>query len=267
MNNERIIIGDCREVLPALESGSVQTCVTSPPYWDMLDYGDERQLGIEPTPESYVAALVGVFAEVWRCLNDTGTLWIVIGDTYASQWPCRRRNIVGSGSLADGKRAARPPRMGPGLKDKDLVGIPWRLALGLQQWGWWVRSDIIWFKPNPTPDGSRDRPTSSHEHIFLLTKRRKGYWYNAEAIAETGKDGKPKNVRNVWEISPQRGTSKHPARFPEEIVRRCVLAGSNVGDTVLDPFSGSGTTGAVATALGRSYVGIELVDSLTAERE
>ena len=146
------------------------------------------------------------------------------------------------------------------MKDKDLVGIPWRFALGMQEAGWWVRSDIIWHKPNPTPDGAQDRPSSAHEHIFLFSKRRKGYLYNAEAIQEEGANGKMKNSRNVWTIPASRGSKSHPATFPHEIVRRCVAAGSNPGDTVLDPFHGSGTTGRVAMEMGRSYVGIDLVD-------
>ena len=161
----------------------VQTCVTSPPYWGLRDYGVAGQSGLEKTPQEYVAKMVSIFAEVRRVLRDDGTLWLNLGDSYASNWPCNRRNIIGEKSLENGKRDARPARMGPGLKDKDLVGIPWRVAFALQADGWYLRSDIIWHKPNPMPESVTDRPTRAHEYIFLFSKSAR-YHYDADAIKE-----------------------------------------------------------------------------------
>jgi DNA modification methylase len=175
--------GDSLDVLRGLPDESVNCCVTSPPYWGLRDYGVEGQLGLEKTPEEYIAKMVAVFREVRRVLRDDGTLWLNIGDSYASNWPCNRRNIVGSGSLENGKREARPPRMGDELKEKDLVGIPWMLAFALRADGWWLRQDIIWSKPNPMPESVTDRCTKAHEYIFMLAKSAH-YYYDADAIKE-----------------------------------------------------------------------------------
>lgn len=282
-----VIEGDCREVLRGLADGSVQTCVTSPPYFGLRDYGVDGQIGAESTLDAYVAELVGVFREVRRVLADDGTVWLNLGDTYASACPCNRRNVVGMGSLDNGKRENRPPRLPNGLKEKDLIGVPWRVAFALQADGWYLRSDIVWHKPNPMPESVRDRPTKAHEYVFLLTKSPR-YYYDAEAIKEAavtgswdamppigGKkhtegndnhtysgnqpalDGK-RNKRTVWTITPKPFKGAHFAVMPPALVEPCILAGSRPGDLVLDPFNGAGTVGVVALTHGRRYVGIEL---------
>jgi DNA modification methylase len=181
----QVLQGDCRTVLPLLESESVQCCVTSPPYWGLRDYGHADQIGQEPTPDAYVQTMVRVFAEVRRVLKEDGTCWLNLGDSYASAWSVAGGNgrPVGAGSLENGNRAARPNRLVGGLKEKDLIGIPWRVALALQADGWYLRSDIIWAKKNCMPESVTDRPTRSHEYIFLLTKSPR-YFYDADAIKE-----------------------------------------------------------------------------------
>jgi DNA modification methylase len=286
-----IILGDVLETLRGMESESVNCIVTSPPYWGLRDYGHENQLGLEKTPQEFIAKMTEVFRECRRVLRKDGTCWVNTGDSYAT----------GAGAVGDcpggGKQGENwkgqttsPNRMKlPGLKPKDLCGIPWRLALSLQDDGWYLRSDIIWAKPNPMPESVTDRPTKSHEYIFLLTKSAK-YWYDADAIKEyalpfrgvvldnresgTGKargingqadrqgnfepiDG-TRNARTVWTIATQPYKEAHFATFPEELPKRCILAGCPEGGTVLDPFAGSGTTIAVAIQLGRKGIGIEL---------
>lgn len=174
---------DCLDLMRQMPDGFVDCIVTSPPYFGLRDYGVDGQIGLEDTPAKFVAKMVEVFTEACRVLKPEGTLWLNLGDSYASNWPCNRRNIVGSGSLENGKRENRPPRIEEGLKDKDLIGIPWRVAFALQESGWWLRQDIIWAKPNPMPESVRDRCTKSHEYIFLLTKSAK-YYFDADAIAE-----------------------------------------------------------------------------------
>jgi DNA modification methylase len=305
-----VVCGDALISLKALPDGCARCCVTSPPYWGLRDYGVSGQLGLEATPEAYAANLVAVFREVRRVLAEDGTLWLVIGDSYCGGG--RGGNPVDSpfdkqqsnhGSLSVGPSAAVP-----GLKPKDLVGIPWRVAFALQADGWYLRSDIIWSKPNPMPESVTDRPTKAHEYLFLLSKRER-YFYDAAAIAEpvvkgaagstftegkTGTNGNgrqqsaearalkqdghgrrhagfnarwdasdgdergTRNARTVWSIATQPYPEAHFATFPEKLAERCILAGSAVGDTVLDPFTGSGTTGAVAVNHGRRFVGIEL---------
>lgn len=282
--------GDALAVMRELPAESVQCCVTSPPYWGLRDYGVAGQLGLEGTPEEYVAALVAVFREVRRVLHDGGTLWLNLGDSYTSG---------GRGGGMDGDRGEKqrsnqgallgPKRAPPGLKDKDLVGIPWRVAFALQADGWWLRSDIIWAKPNPMPESVTDRPTKAHEYLFLLSKSAR-YYYDADAIREPSlpvpvsainrpdwtareKDGIAResfrmdrreyhplgrNSRSVWTIATSPYPEAHFATFPPELPRRCILAGSKEGDTVLDPFAGAGTTGLVANRLGRAFIGIEL---------
>jgi DNA modification methylase len=298
----RILHGDVREQLRTLPAESVQTVVTSPPYWGLRDYGVPGQLGLEETPEAYVAAMVDVFREVRRVLRHDGTLWLNLGDSYAGSWGAQGRQgktgaLAGRSACAARQIAAAAKRASgtgslsrtPGLKPKDLVGIPWRVAFALQADGWWLRSDIIWAKPNPMPESVTDRPTRSHEYLFLLT-RAESYFYDAEAVREFlarpelagqrrrmgptaerpggerqdqgrtapySRDGK-RNLRSVWTVATQPFPEAHFATFPEALVLPCVLAGSRPGDTVLDPFSGSGTTGVVALKQGRSYVGVEL---------
>src|SRR4029453_11781386 len=180
----RLLVGDCRELLPTLLAQSVHCVVTSPPYFGLRDYGTAGQIGLEASLEDYITTLVEVFREVRRVLRDDGTCWLNLGDSYASAWPCNRRNVVGNGSLPNGKREARPPRLPGGLKEKDLMMVPARVALALQADGWYLRSDIIWAKKAPMPESVTDRPTSAHEHVFLLTKKAR-YFYDAEAVKES----------------------------------------------------------------------------------
>jgi len=237
----------------------------------------------------YVQHLVQVFREVRRVLRKDGTLWLNLGDSYASDWPCRRRNIIGQGSLENSKREARPPRLGDGLKSKDLCGIPWRVAFALQADGWYLRSDIIWHKPNPMPESVTDRPTKAHEYIFLMSKAPKYFW-DQDAVREASKPeslerykydyGSPRqlsrsmnetvpkgdrsylpsgrNIRSVWTIPTAPFKGAHFATFPERLVEPMVKAGCPVGGLVLDPFIGSGTVGVVAKKLARHFLGIEL---------
>lgn len=367
----RILIGDVRERLRALPDSSVHCVVTSPPYWGLRNYGVDGQIGLEPSHEDYVATMVDVFAEVWRVLRDDGTLWLNLGDSYAGAAGGAQGK---SGQRADRRHTARvPAKTGGGLKPKDLAGIPWRVALALQAFGWWLRSDVIWSKPNPLPESIEDRPTKAHEYLFLMTKAER-YFYDSEAVREEsvgpwnandgfGTEGKKsagdpmlrthgagskhddvvqsgRNLRTVWVIAAQPFAGAHFATFPEALPERCILAGTSehgccvacgapwrrvvekgqpdrahqircgsdadgaydgeatkdyggtgaqdpsavkarilagmrerrtvgwrptcecnegvVPCTVLDPFAGSGTAGAVAVRLGRSFVGIEL---------
>ncbi|WP_426730200.1 DNA-methyltransferase [Myxococcus faecalis] len=361
-----LYVGDCREVLASLPESSARTCVTSPPYWGLRDYGVppsvwggavdcehawesvqyrlERHgdrgetrglegsrlhqestrlgaiesatcgrcgawlgcLGLEPTPELFVAHLVEVFRAVRRVLTADGTLWLNLGDSYAGSWGAQGRQGK-TGALA-GRTACAARQVAvaqrrecgtgslsrtPGLKNKDLVGIPWRVAFALQADGWYLRSDIIWAKPNPMPESVRDRPTKSHEYVFLLAKSER-YFYDADAVrephtmkpqrrpgghkarqrlgvlpaqtfstsarTEVGVDGHSagRNARSVWSIATRPSGVEHFATMPPELAQRCILAGSAVGDTVLDPFSGAGTTGLVAMQHGRRYLGVEL---------
>lgn len=271
LNKAKIVIGDNRQTLRSLESGSVQTCITSPPYWGLRDYGEQAQIGMEQTPAEFVEELCKVFDEVWRVLADDGTLWLNLGDTYltiphgakgvnapqsfdhkGSQGRGQDRSGVVS---AGGGHANRKPI--EGFKHKDLIGIPWRVAFALQERGWYLRQDIIWAKPNPMPESVTDRCTKSHEYLFLLTKNSK-YFFDNTAIKEPTDNGEKRNKRDVWTVNTSRFKGAHFATYPPELIEPCVLAGSREGDLVLDPFSGSGTTGVVALANGRNYVGCEL---------
>ncbi len=257
--------GDALTVLRTLPDASVQCCVTSPPYWGLRDYRVAGQLGIEKRPSEYVAKLVAVFGEVRRVLRPDGTLWLNLGDSYNNRTKVRTesRQPARNGFKDDNwhERAARGGcRMTVndyGLKEKDLVGIPWRVAFALQDAGWWLRSDIIWSKPVGS-DPTKDRPTRSHEYMFLMSKSKR-YVYDEKAIREATANGNgEKNRRTVWAIAPGKHPGAHFAVFPPELPERCILAGSQPGDVVLDPFAGSGTTCAVANTLGRSFIGIEL---------
>ena len=289
----RVVNGDCRAVLPTLSAGSVQTCCTSPPYFNLRDYNVPGQVGQEQTPDAYVAELVAVFREVRRVLADDGTVFLNLGDSYSRTGGTDRKvsasALVGNtrnAIIANGDRASVAPS---GLGDKQLLMIPARVALALQADGWVLRSDIIWAKPNPMPESVTDRPTSAHEHVFLLSKK-SSYLYDAVAIQEAsesfGRQGSNRvqsaknlagvdsgirgrvspdtytnpyrNARNVWTVATQPYSGAHFAIMPPALVERCILAGSRPGDTVLDPFGGAGTTGLVADRLGRSAVLIEL---------
>jgi DNA modification methylase len=337
-----VIEGDAAEQLAKLDADSVQTCITSPPYWGLRDYGTaewdggdpecdhlagplasdkntlgggkgqvgdgykvqafgspfrgdrcgkcgatriDSQLGLEPTPEQYVTNLVAVFREVRRVLRDDGTVWLNLGDSYASQGGevTRPGQTAQAGNTRSNLHPGARVDVPAGLKPKDLVGIPWMVAFALRADGWWLRSDIVWAKPNPMPESVTDRPTRSHEYLFLLTKSAR-YFYDADAIREDlafephapgnkkldasrndhdrmdkvwgGPAGR--NKRSVWTVATQAFPGAHFATFPPKLIEPCILAGSAEGDTVLDPFAGAGTTGLVALRHDRSFVGIEL---------
>jgi len=262
-----LYVADVLDGLAELPDGSVHCCVTSPPYWGLRDYGTDGQLGLESTPEEYVENMVKVFREVRRVLRDDGTLWLNLGDSYYNYRPMKkgdnRAHAFGTErdcfrGLPDDNSGTKRGRVVAGLKEKDLVGIPWRVAFALQADGWWLRSDIIWAKPNPMPESVRDRPTKAHEYIFLLTKAER-YFYDADAVAEpsTGQNG-TRNRRTVWTITTKPYPEAHFAVFPPELPEICIKAGCPEGGTVLDPFAGAGTTLMVALRLGRKSIGIEI---------
>ena len=285
-----IEFGDCRETMRRWAACGVkaQTCVTSPPYFGLRDYGHPDQLGLEQTPEQYIAAMVEVFRCVWDVLADDGTLWLNIGDSYAGggggNYSAGTRNNSGQ-NITNVRN--RPDWLGnAGLKAKDLIGIPWMLAFALRADGWYLRQDIIWHKPNPMPESVRDRCTKAHEYVFLLSKSER-YFFDAEAIKEpavtvgdtrhlrrdktadarlspSGREGNGKpqaetrNRRSVWTVATRPYKGAHFATFPPALIEPCILAGSRPGDLVLDPFMGSGTTAAVSIQHGRGYLGCEL---------
>lgn len=288
------VTGDCRETMRAWAADGVraQMCVTSPPYFGLRDYGHPGQLGLEQTPEAYIAAMVEVFRCVWDVLRDDGTLWLNIGDSYAGggggNYSAGTRNNSGQNITNVRNRPAWLSQAG--LKPKDLIGIPWMLAFALRADGWFLRQDIIWSKPNPMPESVRDRCTKAHEYIFLLSKSER-YFYDADAVMEPvaastierlsqptlpqqvgstrvpGKtngnmkavgNGETRNRRSVWTVATRPYKGAHFATFPPALIEPCILAGSRPGDTVLDPFMGSGTTAAVALQHGRQYLGCEL---------
>jgi DNA modification methylase len=297
----RILKGDCREMLRTLPGESVHCVVTSPPYFGLRDYGVAGQIGLEPTPDAFVSELVAVFAELRRVLRKDGTAWLNLGDSYAAQrggtaMPAETLagGISGKGELdahrGHGSVHAHRNAGRLGLKHKDLIGIPWRVAFALQADGWYLRQDIIWSKPNPMPESVRDRCTKAHEYLFLLSKSQR-YHYDAKAIEEPAKfpdgagnmegskyvlasSGDPRhrtkaglaeigardtrNKRSVWEVTTTAFADAHFATFPPALIEPCILAGCPKGGTVLDPFGGAGTTGMVADRLGRNAILIEL---------
>ena len=283
--------GDALAVLRTLPPQSAQCCVTSPPYWGLRDYGVSGQLGLESTPGEYVAAMMPVFAELWRVLRDDGTLWLNLGDTYAGYHGNRNAGDGEAPSDKAGYREnMRESSVGAGgLKQKDLAGIPWRVAFALQDVGWYLRCDIIWHKPNPMPESVADRPTRAHEYLFLLSKRPR-YYFDSIARREitaadlgnrratkhrtvrlgvdtrgggqgSGAMSYPvgfRNRRSVWSIPTHPFPDAHFATFPPDLVRPCIRAGAPEGATVLDPFFGAGTVGVVCVEERRRFVGIEL---------
>jgi site-specific DNA-methyltransferase (cytosine-N4-specific) len=258
-----IIQGDSRVELRNIAGGTFQSCVTSPPYWGLRDYDTDSQIGAEPLLEDYISNLVHVFREVRRVLADDGTLWLNIGDSYTSG----NRTWRDSDKKNQARGMAYRPPTPQGLKPKDLIGVPWRIAFALQSDGWYLRADIVWHKPNCQPESVKDRPTRSHEYIFLFSKSER-YYYDSEAIKEPSQtNGKTKNKRTVWSVDPMETVwnvntepfrGAHFAVFPRALVRPCILAGTREGSLVLDPFFGSGTTGEVCLETGRKCVGIEL---------
>ncbi len=247
-----LLQGDSVHVLRHLPSSCVQCIVTSPPYWGLRDYSIEGQIGLEKDLTEYIHRLVAVFNEAKRVLKDDGTLWLNIGDGYTSGNRGWR--------APDKKNRARAMSVRPdtpeGLKPKDLLGVPWRLAFALQEDGWYLRCDVIWNKPNAMPESVKDRPSRSHEYVFMLTKSER-YYYNYEAVMERAQ-AKSRNRRTVWDINTQAFPDAHFATFPTTLVRPCVLASSEPGDYVLDPFFGSGTVGVVCQEMERDFIGIEL---------
>ena len=308
MTRVDIIQGDCREWLPMLPSNSVNCIVTSPPYFGLRDYGVEKQIGLEQTPDAFVAELVAVFSEARRVLRDDGTLWLNLGDSYAAarggthmpaQTVAGGKNGKGDESAFRGmggesRGGAHRNASAIGLKHKDLIGVPWRVAFALQADGWYLRQDIIWHKPNPMPESVADRCTKAHEYIFLFSKRDK-YYFDSEAIKEpvTSNKGNGKsfrggalaqagilfgnhslkerettgnvanesglrNRRSVWSVATKPFKGAHFATFPPDLIEPCILAGCPEGGIVLDPFFEAGTTGLVATENNRNCIGIEL---------
>ena len=301
----KIEFGDCREIMKqwAKDGVKAQTCVTSPPYFGLRDYGHKGQIGLEPTPDEYIAELVEVFRCVRDVLADDGTLWLNIGDSYASY---RDGKVIADSTRVDctgtevpkgsAKNRMASTFAGTGIKHKELIGIPWMLALALRADGWYLRQDIIWHKPNPMPESVKDRCTKAHEYLFLLTKQPK-YYFDNEAIKEdaVSEDKRPsalkrsrafgyntkdkqikgyadnpgevsrddvapetRNRRSVWTVNTKPYKGAHFATFPPALIEPCILAGSRIGDIVLDPFIGSGTTAEVAVQHGRQYIGCEL---------
>jgi len=291
----KVEFGDCRETMRRWKEQGIkaQTCVTSPPYFGLRDYGHDGQIGLEETPEQYIAAMVEVFRCVRDVLEDDGTLWLNLGDSYGAVggntyagFNERWSGTGGAGSKQDATLAGVTDRkISTGLKPKNLLGIPWRVALALQADGWILRQDIIWHKPNPMPESVQDRCTKAHEYIFLMSKSQK-YYYDANAIKDPVKqdwgtrdraDGKyhnegsglqphsgleksyeMANKRSVWTVPTKPYSGAHFAVFPQELIEPCIMAGAPLGGVVLDPFLGSGTTAQVAQNLGRQYLGCEL---------
>ncbi len=298
----RLFHGDTRVVMQSLPAESVHCVVTSPPYWNLRNYNVDGQIGLEESPDAFIDALVGVFRDVRRVLRRDGTVFLNLGDSYAGS----TNQTAGFGPTSGLSGASSPryqatmnagagtgrAKMAPGLKPKDLVGMPWRVALALQADGWWLRSCIIWSKPNPMPESVTDRPTTAHEYVFLLSKAAT-YYYDADAVREANQPGRRsafrsttyesgrsvanggelrvdpvtvggsdpsagRNLRSVWSIATEPTPEAHFATFPQALVEPCVKAGCPEGGTVLDPFAGSGTTCLVARRLGRNSIGIDL---------
>lgn len=250
-----LLIGDSKKVLKTIPDEVFQCVVTSPPYWGLRDYSIAGQIGAEAIVDDYIADLTAVFREVRRTLRSDGTLWLNIGDSYTSGGRTWRDTDAKNKGRGMDYRAPTPE----GLKPKDLIGVPWKLAFALQADGWYLRTDIIWSKPNCQPESVKDRPTRSHEYVFLFSKSER-YFYDWESVKEPALDERQgtKNRRSVWNINTEPFPGSHFAVYPKQLARLCIQAGSRVGDKVLDPFFGSGTTGVVCNELKRDCVGIEL---------
>lgn len=252
-----IILGDSRNIMRLLPDNFFQCAVTSPPYWGLRDYGIANQIGAEMDLDKYIGNLVDVFCEVWRVLKDDGVLWLNIGDSYTSG----NRKYRAPDKKTDVKNNVRAMTYRPGtpmgLKPKDLIGVPWRVAFALQEAGWFLRSDIIWYKPNCLPESVKDRPTKSHEYFFLLSKT-ENYFYDTRSVMEISESGSLRNKRSVWSVNTQAFPGAHFATFPPELITPCIKSSSKLNDYVLDPFFGTGTVGLVCKMLGRRFVGLEI---------
>ena len=299
INTHKIILGDCIAGMKTMPAECIQTCITSPPYFGLRDYqGGTEEIGQEQTPESYIQKMVEVFREVRRILRDDGTVWLNLGDSYASNgcyinaWYEKEHNKDKKHLHTENRERYEDRKAFRGgefnIKAKDLIGIPWRVAFALQADGWYLRQDIIWHKPNPMPESVTDRCTKAHEYIFMLSKNQK-YFYDNTAIKEktsvdrtkelgravrkrnhggrtdgytvasgTVGDGISRNKRTVWTVTTKPFRGAHFATFPKDLIEPCVLAGCPVGGTVFDPFTGSGTTAIVAMNHGRNFIGTEL---------
>lgn len=255
----RILLGNCLDRLKELPDESVHCCVTSPPYFGLRDYGHAGQIGLENSPQDFVNKLVEVFREVRRVLRNDGTLWLNLGDTYAGSGGAGNQFGQIQNGLAKYKQKGRPKDIG--LKHKDLIGIPWRVAFALQADGWYLRQDIIWHKPNPMPESVLDRCTKAHEYIFLLSKNER-YYFDSDAIKEpgNGQDAADtlRNKRSVWQVNLQPFSGAHFATFPPALIMPCILAGCPEGGTVLDPFGGAGTTSLTSESHERNSILCEI---------
>lgn len=291
----KIYNSDCLTGLKSLPDESVDCCVTSPPYFGLRDYGTQEQIGLESSPELFVEKLVEVFTEVKRVLKKEGTLWLNLGDSYATTATSAMQGKNGQRAGRSFTASGLPPKgVGGSVKSKDLIGIPWMVAFALRSSGWYLRQDIIWHKPNPMPESVTDRCTKSHEYIFLLSKSNK-YYYNHEAIkyemlessimrnqngwneneqrdyiggpqnhfskylgSDKAKEQTLANKRSVWTVTTKPFSEAHFATFPEDLIVDCIKAGCPEDGIVLDPFMGAGTTALVARKLNRNYIGFEL---------
>jgi site-specific DNA-methyltransferase (adenine-specific) len=248
LEHSTLFQGSAETILPVLPDSRFRTCVTSPPYWGLRDYAEENQIGAEPEPALYIERLTAIFDQVRRVLRDDGTLWLNLGDSYTSGNRATRAPDKKNPVRAMNYRARTPK----GMKPKDLVGIPWMVAFALRDAGWYFRSDIIWEKPNCMPESVKDRPTRSHEYMFLFAKSLR-YHYDSSKARVNGR-----NRRTVWSVPTEAFSGAHFATFPPTLIEPCILTGSIPGDWVLDPFFGSGTVGVVCEQQRRKYVGIEL---------
>ena len=262
---DKVFFGDCRDTLQQIAKSDSKSrmCVTSPPYYGLRNYGGEdTQIGLEQSPEEFIDELVKVFRGVRDCLTDDGTLWVNIGDSYYNYRPGKgqsypKQSVSKTNQDLPQECSKRGNKL-EGLKEKDLIGIPWMLAFALRKDGWYLRQDIIWSKPNPMPESVRDRCTKSHEYIFLFSKSQK-YYFDVDAIKEPTVDNKGmKRKKSVWDVRTKPYKGAHFAVYPDELITPTILAGSKEGDIILDPFMGSGTTAAVAKSLDRYYLGCEL---------
>ena len=256
-----ILEGDCLNKVEEISSESIQTVVTSPPYWGLRDYDNDGQLGQESSPEKFVFKLTQLFSKIKNVLKDDGTVWVNIGDTFFGAKGGHYdsdNSITNNETGSEYRQRRKAPPKHEYLKDGDLAGVPWMFASLMQKDGWYLKQDIIWNKPNPMPEAVNNRCVKSHEYIFLFTKK-KQYYFNAEAIAKPKVDGSG-YVRkgSVWTFNTASLSEAHFAVFPEELPATCIKAGSKEGDTVLDPFMGAGTTALIAQKLGREWIGIEL---------